>query len=242
MLSNWHENIELLCFIEGEGTVYSGENSYHVAVGDIAIINSNLLHRIDGKMRYHCLIVDRAFCDQNGIPILSLHFRELIKNEALFEHFLQIAKEFGNARSENPEPYVAASVRQLVLSLLIELCRSHAMSNEAEKRSRSADAHVKSALSFLRLNFERSLTLDEIAESIGISKYHLSREFRQLTNTTIFESLNIIRCKEARRMLSNRLTVSEAATACGFENLSYFSKTFKKYTGKLPSAYTKQKK
>ncbi len=238
VLANWHENIELLCFIEGEGSCQYGEDVRRVVAGNIAVINPNILHRTEGRLVYHCLIIDRVFCEQNGIPVMSLEFCDLIKSDKIFGLFLRIANEFKKVRSGQSDICTVADLRCLVLSLLSELCRDHIHSRSPEKRANTTSAeHVKATMTYMRTNFAQEITLDMIAEHVGISKYHLSREFRRLTGTTIFDSLNIIRCKEARHLLDDGATVSEAAAACGFENLSYFSRTFKRYTGKLPSEY-----
>jgi len=240
VISNWHENIELLCFTEGSGIIHCGENDYSVTAKDIAVINPNILHRIEGQLLYHCLIVDRSFCEQNGIPVLSIFFRELINDDRLFELFLRIADEISTAKSDLREVSSVPTVRALVLSLLSELCRFHIVPNYSEKRSTASSERVKAIMIYIRTHFSEEITLDAIAEHIGVSKYHLSREFRRFTGTTIFYTLTAIRCREARHMLAGGATVSEAASACGFENLSYFSRTFKKHTGKLPSAYIKK--
>ena len=240
--SNWHENIELLCFIEGKGNLKCGSESYPVQEGDIAVINPNVLHKTEGELVYHCLIIDRAFCESNGIPILTLYFCEIIKSEALFEIFRGTVEAIKAARND-PTPVISVpTVRHRVLGLLLELCEKHIVSESPEKKVYSASAErVKAVMTYLRKNYAKPITLDEIADLVGVSKYHLSREFKLLAGTTIFDSLNIIRCKEARHMLSEGAKVLEAASACGFDNLSYFSRTFKKYTGKLPSEYMRSK-
>ena len=240
--SNWHENIELLCFIEGRGNLKCGSENYHVKAGDVAVINPNVLHMTEGDLVYHCLIIDRSFCESNGIPILSLCFREIIKSDSLFKNFEETVEAIKSARSDPARLCAAPTVRHRVLGLLLELCESHVLSEAPEKKSRSASSErVKTVMTYMRQNYAKSITLDEIANLVGVSKYHLSREFKLLAGTTIFDSLNIIRCKEARHMLSEGSTVFEAAMSCGFENLSYFSRTFKKYTGKLPSEYMKSR-
>ena len=240
--SNWHENIELLCFIEGRGNLKCGSETYPVEAGDIAVINPNVLHMTEGELIYHCLIIDRSFCESNGIPILSLYFREIIKSESLFKNFIQTVESIKSARSDQSPLCAAPTVRYRVLGLLLELCENHIMSETPEKKIHSASSErVKTVMTYMRQNYAKSITLDEIANLVGVSKYHLSREFKLLAGTTIFDSLNIIRCKEARHRLAEGATVFEAATDCGFENLSYFSRTFKKYTGQLPSEYMKSR-
>lgn len=63
------------------------------------------------------------------------------------------------------------------------------------------------------------LSLDDIADHIGISKFSLSREFKKLTGNTVVSFINILRCSEAKRLMEKGMSVSSAAYACGFENL-----------------------
>ena len=63
----------------------------------------------------------------------------------------------------------------------------------------------------------------------------MSRDFKKYTGNTVFEYINISRCKTAATLIASGMSVSAAANECGFENLSYFSRTYKKYMGKLPS-------
>ncbi len=242
IVPNWHENIELLCFIEGEGHLKCGTERYAVSAGDIAVINPDVLHMTEGELVYHCLIIDRSFCESNGIDILSLRFEELIKDESFFSQFEQTAAALKKAKGGQNSLCSIPDMRYRVLGLLLKVCRDHVVSKKKTQGLHSASSdRVKAVMTYMRKHLSKPITLDEIADYAGVSKYYLSREFKLLAGTTIFDSLNILRCKEARHLLSEGATVSEAAHACGFENLSYFSRTFKKYTGKLPSDYMKAK-
>lgn len=244
IVPNWHENIELLCFIEGEGNLKYGTERYPVRAGDVAVINPDVLHMTEsgGELIYHCLIIDRAFCEANGIDVLSLHFKEIIADKELFSAFTDTVVSIKAARHEKAGICAVPEARHRVLGLLLRLCKKYVISESKEKPANSASAaRIKTVMSYMRAHLAEPITLDSISDCVGVSKYHLSREFKLYCGTTIFDSLNILRCKEARHMLSAGATVSEAAHACGFENLSYFSRTFKKYTGKLPSEYAKEK-
>ena len=79
----------------------------------------------------------------------------------------------------------------------------------------------------------------EIADHIGISKYHLAREFKYITGHTIIEQINILKCNEAKKLIESGKSVTEAATLLGFNDLPYFSQVFKRMNGVTPSAYRK---
>ena len=95
----------------------------------------------------------------------------------------------------------------------------------------------------MKSNYGERLTLEKIAEEAGLSKYYFARAFKKTTGMTVVSFLNIIRCRYARGLLLNKKhSVREAAYLCGFENDSYFSKTFKKVMGYLPSEVTQNAK
>lgn len=235
---NWHENIEILCCIEGMGYVKCNLDTHHVQAGDIFVVNSDSVHSTgtDTTFVYHCLIVDDTFCRANGIPVSDLYFQELIRDEALFEAFIQVEQAFSQNQKEHPL-WGVAQIRQAVLELLILLCRDYAQTNGTQAAKSVCVERVKKAMTYIKSNLSKSLSLDEIADHVGISKYHFSREFKAFTGETVIDSINILRCKEAKRLIESGMTVSAAAMSCGFENLSYFSRTFKKHFGQLPSKF-----
>ena len=239
-IANWHENVEFLCFYRGEGMIRFETEWKSVKCGDIAVINPDVLHHIasGSEVEYHCLIVDRKFCEDNGIDILSLKFNEIIRDERLFSAFEKMIELIKPVYENDIDEFSVAKARHSLLGFLLDLCIGHITEKAEKKNSRpGASERVKTVMLYLRARISEPVTLDEIAEHVGISKYHLSREFKLYAGSTLFDYLNIIRCKEAQRMLTDGATVSEAATACGFESLSYFTRSFKKYIGKLPSSY-----
>lgn len=235
-LPNWHENIELLQCTGGKGYIQCGVEVYDFSQGDVFVVNANTPHCIcsDGSVIYRCLIIDDSFCSANGIPISTLHFQNTIRDEGMNARFEEINTAFDKCR-EN-KPCAVADVRYAVLGLLRALCADYIVDKPASSSS-AANEHVKKAMTYIRKNISKPLTLDEISGYAGVSKYHLSREFKAFTGKTIVQTVNLIRCTEAKRLMESGMSVSAAAAACGFENLSYFSRTFKKLFRKLPSAF-----
>ena len=230
---NWHTNIEILYCTEGSGWVTCETNKYPFSKGDIFIVNSNELHSFDtdNEMKYFCLILDRDFCVNNGIDTEYVHFTELIKDketERLYNGVVESYNYFGICR--------ATKIRCAVLELLIRLRTSHTQNSLGQHSEKNPNIErIKRAMVYIRQNLSQILTLDEISNHVGISKYYLTKEFKKITGQSAFEYINILRCKEAKRMIAEGQTVSAAARSCGFENLSYFSRTYKKYIGVSPS-------
>lgn len=235
-MSNWHENIELLYCTHGRGYVYCDGRQYPFGEGDIFVVNANALHAFDSEhtMAYHCLIVDKSFCMENGIPSSDFHFRELIRDSVLQQRFSQVVEAY--TYFENGGAFGPQQVRYAVLGMLCRLCTAHIVSSGQPENSVTGQ-RVKEAITYIKRHIRQPMTLQEISQHVGISKCHLAREFKAYTGMTVFHTINQIRCAEAKRLIEQGSSVSSAALSCGFENLSYFSRTFKKHFGVLPSAY-----
>lgn len=79
------------------------------------------------------------------------------------------------------------------------------------------------------------MTVEDILKKVGFSRAHFSREFKKYIGVSIIEYVNYVKCDRARMLMNKGNSVSEAAVLCGFNNLSYFSKMYRKIIGNLPS-------
>lgn len=231
---NWHANTEILYCISGSGTVKCETKEFLFSCGELFVCNSNILHTIfsDTGMRYYCLIIDQDFCNSNGIFTGKLHFHERIHDTAASEKFEQIITAYGNAGMCR-----TAKIRHAVLGLLIFLRESYTASEDPMQNDSSAQsvARIKDSMMYICQNLTRPLTLDELSAHAGLSKFYFSREFKRVTGQTVVEYIHMVRCKEAKRLIAEGMPVSAAAVSCGFENMSYFSRIYKRCMGYLPS-------
>lgn len=231
-IPNWHSNIEILCCIKGRGILNCQSASYEFLPGDIAVINSDILHTVisDSEISYHFLIIDDAFFHQNDLPLDAVYFQEFIRDPQLFDAFSQIAQSF----SEDG-PLMKASCKHSVLTFLLLLYRNYASKRQSKSLNPENTERIKEIIKYINSNLFSRITLDMIADAVGINKYYLSHEFKKYTNSTVFEHINLLRCYEAKRLIQDGMSVSAAALSCGFENVSYFTKVYKKHMGSLPS-------
>ena len=91
---------------------------------------------------------------------------------------------------------------------------------------------------YIQDNYEKCISVSDVARSIGTSPSYLSRIFRESTGTTVISAINRKKVEKAKEYLSQRdMKIYEIADALGFENTTYFSHFFKKYTGISPKDY-----
>jgi YesN/AraC family two-component response regulator len=114
--------------------------------------------------------------------------------------------------------------------------RSELMERNSSRKPRV----IERALLHIEKNYTEPLTLDEVAQVNGMSKYHFSRVFKSQTGCSFKQHLNRVRIDAAKRLMSEEeMNVSEACYAVGYNDLSYFSRVFHKMEGETPSAYRK---
>lgn len=240
--SNWHKNPEIVYVAEGEGTLQNDGKSYSMKKGDIFIINPETVHHIFSEkgIDYYFIIIDVDFCAENGIAVGDYTFNVRAVDTGTREKFLKVITET-EMYTESYTDISPAKVRCAILDLLIDVCTKHS-SKKVVDREKAAVDYVKKALEYINSNFKGDVTLEEIAEYVGINKFYLTREFKRFTNQTVFSCINSLRCKNAESLLQKGATITEAAVMSGFESVSYFSRTYKKIRGFSPSAYKENNK
>ena len=98
---------------------------------------------------------------------------------------------------------------------------------------------VKETIEYIKQNINKPIAVEDLAGMFGLSKFYYCREFKKMTGYTIINYINLQKCMKARNLiLSSEYKIKEIARMTGFENMSYFSRTYKKYMGCLPSEET----
>lgn len=234
---HWHEHIEILLFTVGGAALLLDDTSLSLAENDIAVINANVSHQMpekDPATAYHCLIIDKQFCDFMGVSVDTLHFCTSIRDRRLRELILSVAAEM----SERKTLY-KVRVQSLVLELLVLLAREHSGPAQLACAAGSTQKQtlIKKAIGYIAAHYQEPMTIEEISEQVGLSKYYFCRSFKEVAGQRVFDYINLVRCTQAHRLLgSGRYTITQCAYAVGFHNLSYFTRTYRRFMGRTPSS------
>ncbi len=234
---NWHENLEIQLFTKGSGYVLLNGEKYDVEKDDIVVVNSNVLHYTctDTSLTYTCLIISNEWCKQMNIDYAALAFEPRIKNREFANAILQLS-----CICSAPEDLLCvAKANEILLKIMINLVEQHCSSGAVVPFKTKHFETVKETIRFIQDNFQRKLSLAEISQAVFFNKYTLCKEFKRYTGRTIVEYIHHYRALKAIDFFSEGYSVGRTAELCGFENLSFFTKTFKKHIGKTPSQYCK---
>jgi transcriptional regulator GlxA family with amidase domain len=97
------------------------------------------------------------------------------------------------------------------------------------------------AVKYVQENIHKNLTIRELADKACMSEPNFFRCFKQQYGITPVEYINQQRIHLSMKLLNNTIySISDICFACGYNNLNYFLKVFKKATGDTPASYRKK--
>ncbi len=97
---------------------------------------------------------------------------------------------------------------------------------------------MRLAKNFIDKNYNEQIFVHVLAKEAGVSEVHFRNEFKRCFGSSPLEYIKAVRINNAKQLLvSGYHSVSEVATMCGFDSISYFSYEFKRLTGKTPKEY-----
>jgi transcriptional regulator GlxA family with amidase domain len=97
---------------------------------------------------------------------------------------------------------------------------------------------IERTMEYMNQNFDKAITLGEVAKLANMTETAFSRFFKARTGTNFIDSLNDIRLGHASRMLIETTeSISEVAYHCGFNNMANFNRIFKKKKGCTPKEF-----
>ena len=135
---------------------------------------------------------------------------------------------------ENQKYASQVATKLKIMELLVEILRSDSPPVEKAPHTQAA-ALIYNTMVYVRNHYAEDMDERELARSLGMSYSYFSRSFRRVTGMTFKQYLNRTRVNQAEKMLCRGTTsVSEVATKCGYNSISYFISVYKNITGKTP--------
>ncbi len=246
---HWHEETELIRVLAGTLALTLEETSLTAKEGDFLIIGSGILHGgIPENCVYECIVFDTGFL--NAHPLYADILRPFKEQKMHFSEFYPAAEDeihhavrrLFDAMNEKQPGY-----ELVTLGALYEMFGNiisngqYTLENTGTVSVHRHIALLKQSLRYIEQHYFEKITLDELARTAGLSPKYFCRFFQEMTRRTPMDYLNYYRIERACFLLvSTDCSITEVAFDCGFRDLSYFTKTFKRYKGVTPKQYLKQ--
>jgi YesN/AraC family two-component response regulator len=236
---HWHENPELLFVTEGVLRVNLNGECIFAKNGEIVVVNSGVLHNMQAQnttTKYFCLIIDADFCNLHTFNIEQTVFSNVIRHSEIFNYIYHIKNMLINQPS-----YYEEDIMSDIIKILISLFRNNVVADSQNtKQTKSVNA-VKQGIYFIKQHYRDSISVEDISAAAGYSKYYFCHCFKELTGCTPNDYLTKYRLDYATKLLnSTDMTIGNIAAECGFYDISYFTKVFKKHNGISPSEARRQ--
>lgn len=253
---HWHEEWEAVRITQGSCLVAAGIHKAVLQSGEGFFVHSGALHGCwdtdNSGCMFHSIVfhprlvggsLDSIFHQQFVQPLLEHTGPELIilKPEIPWQKQALEAIEQAWQDCVLEQAGFHFQVRN-ALSELIWLLRKNLSPGVSSVRSKDIrDAQrIKMMLSFIQNRYAGALTITDIAASASVSESECLRCFRSTINTTPIQYLKQYRIQQAaKRLTESRDKISDIAVACGFQDMSYFTKVFREILGCSPTEYRK---
>lgn len=149
------------------------------------------------------------------------------------EHYLVHYINLAKSQAESPSLSVLCNLQARFIQLLTELDKCFSNSDIS-----TGINYIRRAQAFIKNNFNRALTVEEISAHTGITKGYLQRLFNSYTGMSILQYLNNYRIAKCKKLLlETSLSVDEICNHVGFNNRQQLIYEFKARTGITPTAY-----
>lgn len=251
---HWHEELEAAVVTQGRAIVAAGKEKYTIHSGEGFFVNSGILHGcwdVDTSgCRFHSIVfhprlvggsLDSVFYQSYVQPLAenhgleSIHFRSDVPWQA--EALSAIEKAWQTCVREG---YGYEFRARSALSELILLLQGHVSvpaMQPGEKARRDA-ARIKLMLHYIHEHCADELNTKRIARSAAISDSECLRCFRSTIGTTPIQYVRQYRIQRAAHLLTaTQLRIGDICAQCGFQDISYFTKTFREIKGCTPAQY-----
>lgn len=252
---HWHDEMEFIYIKKGKGIVSADFSQYLVESGTIVLILPGQLHSIeqaDGEtMEYeniifHPNILLSKSADASNTDFLLPLFSGDLTVPTIFKPTDPFYAEISACIDANdeirktfPKGYPLFLKSQLFL-LFFVLVDKYSNINTEKKDAKSLKK-MKRILKYIENNYMNRITIAEIAKEVNLSQSHFMKFFKNVMGTSFIDYLNEYRLTMASRLLlSSDSSILDIAAEVGYDNLSYFNRTFKKRFGQTPSAYRKR--
>lgn len=251
---HWHPELQFCIVINGRVEFFVNQESFTLGPGQGIFVNSEQLHmarNVEGEdSTYACLDFDaRLVAGFAGSAVESKYVAPYLGKSScalclldksvpwqgrVLERLLEVYENF---HSKGPDE----------LLITIRLCDAwremvgNAFVSSGTSETKPIKPQVKEMLDYIGANYSKTISLDDVARHVNLSKATCCRDFKAQLGHTLSEHILNMRLQQASRLLlTTDLSITDVALACGFGSSSYFIMKFRKSTGVSPAVWRKR--
>jgi len=218
---HFHEDFSITVILEGECSVLVEDELHTLNSGDTVLIPGYMPHACinspDTDLSYRVIMIPGNIMKRCSIPQRF----DIVKSSEL---------KYGRFNLTGIENMInrVTGIRPAGVSI-----------NSFRSPEGGKSSSMKRVADYITAGWQGEVTLDELADVSGLSKYHLVKKFREEFGMTPHAYSINVRINRARELLKSGRPLADISLELGFYDQSHFSNTFLKYTGLTPLGYRK---
>lgn len=246
-----HEEFELNFIVNAQGAKrIVGDNVEVIEELELALIGSNLPHgwfshectsqEIEEiTIQFHRDLFDEKFLKRNQLnhirALLERSAKGIVFSKDTAQAFKQRIVLLSTRSGFDSVLELMSILHDLALSRNMRTLSNASFTNEQHNYN---SRRIEQAFDFMQTHYDKDISLGDVAKVVSMPEVSFSRFIKKRTGRTFIDSLNEIRLGHASRLLIDTTqTVAEVSFNCGFNNLSYFNRIFKKKNGCTPTEF-----
>ena len=250
---HWHGEFEMSIIQEGCIECICGDVKFSAAEGDIVIVAPNILHAMYPKcgevQRYDTVVFSPEMLGLSDNDRSAAECIRPLANGSFTAVHITPKHTYYNELKMTADNIVSCGIGNtsrldmLMKSELLRLFWLLEDNGDIDARApveTGKSEMIRAALEYIAENFSENITIEQLAETVHLSKSYFMNRFRESAGVSAVEYLNQFRIRAAcSELLESSKTVSEISFECGFRNLSNFNRQFRRLMGCTPNEYRK---
>ncbi len=251
---HWHNEMEIVYLEDGEIEECIDLEHCHIKKGDIVLINPCVLHSFrqheNSRSVFRTILFDFNMLTSNNTDACSIkYFTPFLEGRyispliissdtAHYEELVSVVKKLIELYDKKPE-FFEIKLRSELYHLFYILFKYYFDLESTETVIKdNTTRNIKTILDYISENYMNPITIDELADSVNLSKHYFMRFFKKYMGMTCIEYINDYRLNIATNLLlTTSMQITEVSTSIGITNLSYFNRIFKKKYHMTPKEY-----
>ena len=253
---HWHPEVELTLVTEGMIEYHVNGSVFILKKGQALFGNANSLHSgnmVDGQDCHYISITfdTRLVYGYENSLIYEKYVMPVVRDGALcavafdgsqkwHEEMVELIREIISAYDGQADGYeleITGKLLRFWQLLVLNVDRQKGISTREQKDY----DRIRGILSFIEKNYDKKLTIEQIAESVYMCTSQCSRLFKKYMKKTLFDFILEYRIERSLAdLLDPDCSMAEAAAGAGFNDSNYYSKVFVRIKGCAPSVYRKK--
>ena len=249
---HWHDEFEIIYVRSGFLAVSISGESYIGKTGDAFVVSPGNLHLMGSQtgtvdyytflfpLKYISFRTDDMLDEKLLEPLNSGHLMICPRVKDTAKELCEQLIEIYEAKKDESESKITTQVRTkiILLQFILEMWeRGFVIENDKSGRN----TIEKEMISYIQQNFMEKISLKEFSEQFHLSEKYISRYFKEHFHITLSQYVTYLRLEHAKQLLQDTdIPVTEIAMQSGYQNVSYFIRSFKKTYGVSPLKYRKK--